>query len=499
MSLPMNLGGMPIVTASQMYSAEESALCDGLTTLDLMENACQSIVSEITARWTPRKALILCGPGQNAGDGLGAACLLQQNMWIVDVVRCFPDKDFEGNAQIMLERWGDPCADIETVQLENYSLVVDAVFGIGLKRELDPRLCCFFKKINSLNIDVVAVDIPSGVSSDTGAVLGGSLQANLTVALGLPKPAHFLLPGKSICGQIVVRDIGVRENNLGNDALSIKINGPNLWWDKIPRLKPENHKYHRGHSVIVGGGSKNSTGAARLAAEASLRGGSGLATLLAPTEALEQYSCAPASLLLEGVDKLPDLEDFLSDDRKNVVLIGPGCGVSEQTRLWTKTILSSSKKVVLDADALTSFSPNPTILFDLISTDTVLTPHSGEFARLFRDLHYGDKISLTRAAAKTSGATIIYKGNDTVIAEPDGKAVVNFNAPISLATAGTGDVLSGIVLGFLAQGCSPFDASCIAVWCHSRAATYVGPGLIADDLVKQIPKVFQELEDYLSI
>ena len=499
MSFPMNLGGMPIVTASEMYRAEEAAARAGVSKLELMENACQSVVSEVTSRWTPRKTLVLCGPGQNGGDGLGVACLLQQRRWLIDVVRCFPDKGFEGNAQIMSERWGGPWMDLESVRLEDYALVVDAVLGIGLKRELEARLSRFFEKINALNIDVVAVDIPTGISSDTGAVLGGSLQANLTVTLGWPKPAHLLLPGKSVCGQIVVSDIGVGENNLGNDAPSIKINGPNLWWDKIPRLRPENHKYHRGHSVIVGGGSKNSTGAARLAAEASLRSGSGLVTLWVPSDALVDYSSAPAAILLEGRDAPLEISEFLKDDRKNVVLIGPGCGVSEQTRILTKQILLSPKRVVLDADALTSFSPNPAVLFDLISSNTVLTPHSGEFAKLFKGLSYGDKISLTRAAAKTSGAIIIYKGNDTVIAEPGGKAVVNFNAPTNLATAGTGDVLSGIVSGLLAQGCSPFDASCISVWCHSRAATYAGQGLIADDLLQKIPKVFQELEGYLSL
>ena len=499
MSFPMNLGGMPIVTASEMYRAEESAARAGVSKLELMENACQSIVSEITSRWTPRKTLVLCGPGQNGGDGLGVACLLQQRRWIIDVVRCFPDKGFEGNAQIMSERWGGPWMDEESVRLEDYALVVDAVLGIGLKRELEPRLSSFFEKINALNIDVVAVDIPTGISSGTGDVLGGSLHANLTVTFGWPKPGHFLLPGKDICGQIVVSDIGVTEENLTLEARAIRVNGPNLWLDKIPRIKPEAHKYHRGHSVIIGGGSTNSTGAARLAAEASLRSGSGLATLWVPSDALADYSSAPAAILLEGRAELPQMSEFLADDRKNVVLIGPGCGVSEETRILTKKILSSSKKVVLDADALTSFSANPTILFDLISSDTVLTPHSGEFAKLFKELSYGDKISLTRAAAKTSGAIIIYKGNDTVIAEPGGKAVVNFNAPTNLATAGTGDVLSGIVSGLLAQGCSPFAASCISVWCHSRAASYGGKGLIADDLLQKIPKVFQELEGYLSI
>ena len=489
MGLPINQGGLPVVTAKEMYRAEDLGTKSGTTKLELMENACRSVVSEISARWTPRKVLILCGPGQNGGDGLGVACLLRQRRWTVEVALDNPDKAFLGNAKIMAERWGGTYVDLASVQVEDYVLIIDALYGIGLNRALEGYLLKFFQKLNRHKIDVVAIDIPSGISADTGEVLGGCATAVLTITFGRPKCGHFLVPGKIFCGELIVADIGLKSSIFETTGQTTKLNGPDLWLDRMPFPESKMHKYDRGHAVVVGGGSENSTGAGLLAAESALRAGAGLVTIAAPADGLQHYRSGSPSIMVESAEDGDRLDSILTDERKNVVLIGPGTGVTNKTLSWALRILSFPKKVVLDADALTCFSSDLEQLFELTSSDTVLTPHDGEFNRLFPNFSGGDKITRTRMAAQLSGAVIVYKGSDTIIADPEGSVVINSNAPATLASAGTGDVLSGIIAGFLAQGCSAFDASCIGVWCHGLAATKLGAGLISSDLVRHISEV----------
>jgi len=491
MGLPINHGGLSVVTAAEMYRAEDLGTKSGTTKLELMENACRSVVSEISARWTPRKTLIVCGPGQNGGDGLGVACLLRQRRWPVEVALENPNKVCLGNTKIMAERWGGAYLDLASVQVEDYVLVIDALYGIGLNRALSGYLVKFFQELNRYKIDVVAIDIPSGVSADTGQALGGCANATLTITFGRPKPGHVLVPGKIFCGKLIVADIGLESSIFETNGQTTKLNGPNLWSDRIPFPESNMHKYDRGHAVVVAGGSENSMGAGLLAGESALRAGAGLVTIAAPADALEYYSSGSPSIMVESVVDRDGLDLILTDERKNVVLIGPGIGASDRTLNWASGILSLPKRVVLDADALTCFASDPEQLFKLTSSDTVLTPHDGEFNRLFPNFSTGDKITRARLAAKLSGAVIVYKGSDTIIADPEGNIVINLNAPATLASAGTGDVLSGIILGFLAQGCGVFDASCIGVWCHGLAAEHLGAGLISSDLVRHISKVKQ--------
>jgi hydroxyethylthiazole kinase-like uncharacterized protein yjeF len=487
MGLSINRGGLSVLSAAQMYRAEKLATETGVTTLELMENACRSVVAEITSRWSPRKTLVVCGPGQNGGDGLGIACLLRQRRWMVEVALAEPKQDFQGNAKVMAGRWGDGFVDLASIRVEDYVLVIDALYGIGLNKALKPSVCQFLQKLNKEKIDVVAVDVPSGISADTGQVLGACPVANLTITFGRPKLGHFLLPGKAFCGRLIVADIGLRGTDFDAGQKTTMLNGPDLWLDRMPVPTANMHKYNRGHAVVVAGGAEESMGAGRLAAEAALRTGAGLVTLVVPGDAVEAYCSALPSLMVEGVEELNELDAFLVDDRKNVVLVGPGCGVNERTLLWASKVLSLSKTVVLDADGLTCFSSAPQELFDLISSGAVLTPHEGEFNRLFNQSSSADKVTRARLAAQISGAVVVFKGNDTVIAHPGGAVVINYNAPTTLATAGTGDVLAGMIAGFLAQGCSPFDAACVGVWCHGFAAQRVGEGLISDDLLEEIP------------
>jgi len=301
MGLPIDQGGLPVVTAAEMYRAEDIGTKSGTTKLELMENACRSVVSEISARWTPRKILIVCGPGKNGGDGLGVACLLRQRRWTVDVALGNPDKTFLGDSKTMAERWGGTYLDLASVQVEDYVLIIDALYGIGLNRALAVDQLEFFQQLNRYKIDVVAIDIPSGISADTGEVLGGCVNAVLTITFGRPKPGHFLLPGKIFCGELVVADIGLESSNFETGGQTTKLNGPDLWMDRIPFPETKMHKYDRGHAVVVAGGSEDSTGAGLLAAESALRIGAGLVTIASPVDALQYYRSGSPSIMVESL------------------------------------------------------------------------------------------------------------------------------------------------------------------------------------------------------
>jgi NAD(P)H-hydrate epimerase len=328
------------------------------------------------------------------------------------------------------------------------------------------------------------------VHGDSGAVLGGAPHCRLTVTFFRRKPGHLLLPGRVLAGETVVADIGIPERVLDEIAPSCHENGPALWLDRYPWPRPDGHKYSRGHAVIVGG--SRLTGAGRLAARAALRVGAGLVTVAADTAALPIYAADAACVMTAPVDDAGAFAELLSDPRKNAALLGPGNGVSPTTRDRVLATLAAGKACVLDADALSVFADEPVRLFAAIAGPCVLTPHEGEFARLFR--LGGDKLARVRAAAALSHAVVLLKGADTVVAAPDGRTVINANAPPELATAGAGDVLAGLIVGLMAQGVALFDAACAAAWLHGEAATAVGPGLIGDDLPDNLPPVLRRLK-----
>jgi hydroxyethylthiazole kinase-like uncharacterized protein yjeF len=364
--------------------------------------------------------------------------------------------------------------------------VVDAIFGAGLTRALGSDVAGVLAAAGS--VPIVAIDVPSGVMGDTGAVLG-AVAATLTVTFFRKKPGHLLLPGRLFCGEVVVTDIGTPPQVLEQIQPQTFENDPSLWLSKLPQPHDGGNKYTRGHAVIWGGYPM--TGAARMAARAATRIGAGLTTVAVQEVALPIYATALTSVMVHPLANAQDFADLLADDRITALLIGPGAGVSEATRARTLAILATWRPTVLDADALTSFHNDPEELDRAICGPCVMTPHDGEFARLFNT--EGDKLHRTRAAARRSQAVIVLKGTDTVIAAPDGRAIINANAPATLATAGSGDVLSGLILGLLAQGMEPFDAAAAAVWLHGAAATAFGPGLIAEDLPDLLPGVLRNL------
>ncbi|MGC6400260.1 NAD(P)H-hydrate dehydratase [Sphingomonas sp. FW199] len=481
--------GYAVLTTDQMAQADRLAVAAGISEQQLMENAGAAVAACIMDRWSRRRVAVLCGPGKNGGDGFVVARKLRDAGWPVRLALFGEPVKLVGAAKANADRWASPIEPFSLHVLDQAELIVDAVFGAGLDRALPRLVIEVLMAASSRAIPIVAVDVPTGVMSDTG-VAAGAVAASLTVSFVRKKPGHLLLPGRTLCGELVIADIGMAAGII--DAVNPRIfeNSPDLWIDQLPRLHETTHKYDRGHAVVWGGFP--ATGAARLAAAAAARAGAGLVTVVVGPDAFPIYATALTSIMVHPVADADALERFLSDQRIGAMLIGPGAGVTSATRGAVLAMLATGRPTVLDADALTVFSGKLDSLHAARTGPCVLTPHDGEFARLFNIA--GDRLERARASAAQSGATVVLKGSDSVIAAPDGHAIINTNAPPTLATAGSGDVLAGIVLGLLAQGMSSFHAAAAATWIHGAAATQFGPGLIAEDLPAIMPAVIGRLE-----
>ena len=474
-----------ILTSVEMAKADAFAVAHGVPSLVLMENAGRAVADAIAARFKPCAVTVLCGPGNNGGDGFVVARQLDESGFTVRVAH---DADHKGDAKEMSMRWKGARVALTPEALDGARLVVDGLFGAGLSRPLEGAAAQMVEALNDL--PVVAIDIPSGISGDTGQPLGGVyVKAALTVTFFRKKPGHLLLPGRALCGEIVVGDIGIPAEAANTQ---LHENSPALWQFPWPKL--EGHKYSRGHCVVVSGPA-HATGAARLAARAALRVGAGLVSVASPPDAVSVNAAHLTAIMIKPFDGAARLGTLLSDKRLNSVMIGPGLGIGKDTRDLVTVALKSGAAAVLDADAITSFKDEPQSLFGLLDDKCVLTPHEGEFERLFPGLldKSASKLEAARAAAAQALAVVVLKGADTVIAAPSGKAVINANAPPFLATAGAGDVLAGLIAGLLAQGMSAFDAACAGTWLHGAAACLFGPGLIAEDLPEMLPRVLAAL------
>ena len=473
-----------LLTTAQMAEADRLTVASGIGEIALMENAGRPVAREIATRWSPRPLIVLCGPGSNGGDGFVAARRLAEMDWPVRVALLGDRDRLHGSAAYHAALWRGSVEPLTPAALDGAELVVDAIFGAGLSRALEGAAAQTLAAAAARKLPIVAVDVPSGLMGDTGANLG-AVAAVLTVTCFRKKPAHLLLPGRALCGELVVADIGTPASVLDQVVPDTFENNPLLWSKALPRLRDDGNKYTRGHALISGG--YPTTGAARMAGRAAARAGAGLTTIAVSMEALPVYSAALTSVMVSPVATPADFDRLLADSRYSGLLIGPGAGIGPTTRARVLALLKTGRPTVLDADALTSFEGDPDTLFGAIVGPCVLTPHDGEFARLFDST--SDKLNRARAAARRSHAIVLLKGSDTVIAAPDGRAIVNANAPPTLATAGAGDVLSGIVLGLLAQGMDPFLAASAAVWLHGAAASAFGPGLLAEDLPDLLPSV----------
>jgi len=485
-----------LLTATQMAQADRLTVASGISGSALMENAGRPVAQAIVQRWTLRPVLVLCGPGSNGGDGFVAARRLAEADWPVRVALLVPRENLRGEAAHHASLWRGPVEPLTTAALDGAELVVDAIFGAGLSRALEGAAAQTLAEAAARKMTIIAVDVPSGLMGDTGANVG-AVPCVLTVTCFRKKPGHLLQPGRSLCGELIVADIGTPASVFDEVRPDTFENEPALWADSLPRLLEDGNKFTRGHALVWGGWPI--TGAARLAARAAARVGAGLTTVAVPEAALPVYAAALTSVMISPIARPEDLEKLLADSRISGLLIGPGAGIGPDTRARVLAMLKTGRATVLDADALSTFQDDPSALFSAVTEHRagacVLTPHEGEFARLFEgvvDAH-SDKLTRARAAARASGAVVLLKGSDTVIAAPDGRAIINANAPPTLATAGAGDVLAGMVLGLLTQGMEPFLAAAAAVWLHGAAAAHFGPGLLAEDLPDRLPAVFRRL------
>jgi NAD(P)H-hydrate epimerase len=491
-SFQHRIASLRLLTPQQMYAADAATIAAGTPGIELMENAGKAVFREIMLRWSKRPALVLCGPGNNGGDGYVVARLLQEEGWPVRTAALGEPGKLKGDAKIAYDAWQGQVEPLTSKSLGDARLIVDALFGAGLARPVDGVAGEVIHAVNTSGLPVVAVDVPSGVDGATGQMMGATVSAQLTVTFCRRKPGHLLLPGRDLCGATVCADIGVSADAVSLEAPHIFANAPALWPSATNKCASDVHKYHRGHALVMSGPAGH-TGAARLAAGAALQAGAGLVTLASPIDAMAENASHLTAVMLTPLDAPADLERIVNKRKISAIAAGPGCGVDGRTRSLVRVALSLGRPVVLDADALTSFAADPSQLFAAIrdspARPVVLTPHEGEFRRLFGQVARNSESKWQRAAAaaQASGAVVVLKGADTVVAAPGGPIAINENAPTTLATAGSGDVLTGIICALLAGKAPAFEAACAAVWLHGASASLNQHVLTAEDLASAIP------------
>ncbi len=494
-------GSMALLSVAEMSRADGAAVAAGVSGMALMEAAGKAVAEAVLKRTSGDDLVcILCGPGNNGGDGFVAARLLAEAGRSVRLGLLGDRARPRGDAARAADGWAGPVEALSRGLLDGAALAVDAIFGAGLSRAVDGLAGDVVEALAAAKLPVVAVDVPSGVDGNTGAVWGVAAPAVETVTFFRRKTGHLLLPGRTLCGAVSVADIGIPGSVLTEIGPQCFANDPVIWGRNFPWPRAEGHKYSRGHAVVQGG--ESATGAARLAAVAALRGGAGLVTLASPPQAAAVYRAGVASVMVRDVADGADFERLVADPRVTGLLLGPGNGVSAETRSRVLAALAMGKSCVLDADALSVFAGCAPDLFGAIRGNCVLTPHEGEFGRLFggegADVPGRDKLARVRAAAAASGAVVLLKGADTVIADARGLALINDNAPASLATAGAGDVLAGLITGLIAQGMPALDAAGAGTWLHGEAASRFGLGIIADDLVDCLPAALRGLAELIE-
>lgn len=480
-----------LLSPDAMAAVDRDAAASGIDSYGLMEKAGQAVAASALRHFPEAlRFVVLCGPGNNGGDGYVAVRALRQAGAAVRLFHIGDPKRLKGDAFSAFADCPIVGEAIASYAPRPGDVVIDAIFGAGLSRPVPDEVAAVIAGIAELEIRVIAVDLPSGLDGRSGQILGAAFHAARTVTFMTRKPGHLLLPGRDLCGKLEVFDIGIPARIVRAHAdAALAENSPAQWQAKIPSAGADAHKYKRGHLVVFSGGP-NATGAARMSAMAGLKAGAGLVTIASSQEALAENAGMLTAIMLHAVEDEASLREWLADRRLSTFVLGPGFGAGEKARQFCLAL--SDRHLVLDADGITSFRDDPQQLFDAFaegSTRLVLTPHEGEFARLFPDIAADgalSKVDKARAAAERAHAAIIYKGADSVIAAPDGRALINANAPPWLATAGSGDVLAGIFGGLMAQGAPAFEAAAAGVWLHGMAGQRAGKGLTAEDLVASV-------------
>jgi hydroxyethylthiazole kinase-like uncharacterized protein yjeF len=493
-----------LLTPDEMAECDRLTIAGGASGIALMEKAGRAVADAVSRHPLGTRVVVVAGPGNNGGDGFIAARVLAERGYPVRMLLVGDVAALCDDAAEAARLWARPIERATVEAVLGAGVIVDALFGAGLNRAVEGEARAIIEAVNASGRPIVAVDLPSGISGASGAVMGAAVKARESVTFFRRKPGHVLLPGRAHAGTVRTVDIGIPDNVLERVRPQTFANSPALWGGAFPIPRLDGHKYSRGHAVVISGGM-SFTGAARLAARGALRAGAGLVTLASPRAALPVNAAASLAVMVRPVDGADELRALLADTRLNAVALGPGLGVGADTRALVAAALDGERAVVLDADALTSFAEDPAALFDAIASrrrSVVLTPHQGEFHRLFSNSSQNtdkqSKLALARAAAQASGAIILLKGPDTVIATPDGRAAINENAPPWLATAGAGDVLAGMIAGLLAQHMPAFEAACAGAWLHGEAGNEAGPGLISEDLPEALPAIYRRLFEQLS-
>lgn len=475
-----------LLTPDQMSKADALTIKSGISGIKLMHNAGEVLLAAVQNHFPKAtKILVVAGIGNNGGDGFVLANLLLREKCKVTVTIIGDTEKIAGDARLAYDEMSKGITIETNPNFDDYDLIVDAIFGAGLTREITGIYAETVLSINAASAQVLAVDLPSGINGRTGQVSGCAIKADVTATFFRYKPGHLLYPGRDHCGDLFLGQIGITNEVLDQLSPLIYQNAPQLWKDQYPFIKANGHKYTRGHALAISGGLDKS-GAARLMAKSALRMGAGLVTIACPLQTMSAHAARTDAIMLLKMDGTDDLIKILGDKRINAICVGPGLHPNGNTRNLVRAILKTDRSVVLDAGALTAFSNDPDELFELInsrSSATIMTPHDGEFAKLFPDLlTCEDKVQRAKTASQKSGASIVLKGPDTVITDSAGHAAISDNAPPWLATAGSGDVLCGIIAALLAQGMPEFKAACAGVWFHGEAGAKAGPGLISSDL-----------------
>lgn len=488
-----------LLSVADMAAADRAAIADGAKGAALMERAGRAVADAVSRRLRPSESvLVICGPGHNGGDGFVAARLLHERGLRVTLALDGALDAIRGDAIAAAARWPGPVEALRSVEPGEHALVVDALYGAGLSRPLSGEAARLVARVNAAGGPVVAVDVPSGLSGDSGQVAGPAIVAAETVTFFRLKPGHLLFPGRALCGVVTLADIGIAPEIVfgpGGVRPTMFRNDPALWRGSFPAHAADTHKFRRGAVLVVAGGL-DGVGAPRLSARAALRIGAGLVTVACRPDALAAHAAqGPNAVMQRSYADDAGLAALLAERRPAAIVAGPALGLDSAGRAATMAVLRAPIPAVLDADALTLLAGRVGQLARLAArrgAPCVLTPHEGEFQRLFGDMPppgLASKLDRARQAARLSGCVVVLKGADTVIAEPHGIAAINTTGSAALATAGSGDVLAGLIAGLLAQGMPAFEAACAAVRLHGLAGDALGMGLIADDLPEAIPAI----------
>lgn len=481
-----------LITPDAMSRVDAAAAATGQDSFGLMRRAGEAVAAAALRHYPEAlRFVVLCGPGNNGGDGYVCAGALTRTGANVAVFHLGEPSRLKGDASLARDSFAGLSNDIAAYTPMAGDVVIDALFGAGLARDVAPEVADLIRHVTEARLPVISVDLPSGLDGLTGQVRGAAFQATHTVTFMARKPGHVLLPGRTLCGKIEVFDIGIPRRLVAAEAGTLRINGPDIWHASHRALQAEDHKYRRGHLTVFSG-PETSTGAARLSAMAGLKAGAGLVTIASPKAALAANALHLTAVMLTALDTDSDLESSLQDGRRETFILGPGFGDYDKARAFALRLGRAGRRLVLDADGITAFREDRDRLADSFAGPQprlIVTPHEGEFARLFPDIASDKSLGKpdkARAAAATLGAVVVYKGADTVIASPDGRAAIEERAPPSLATAGSGDVLAGIIGAMLTQGMPAFEAACAGVHLHGEAALRAGNGLTAEDLVRAV-------------